>query len=213
MRVLFVLLFLLATPTWAAPAKTDKGAPKKIYCWEEKGQKLCGDVLPATAVEQARTERSAKTGTVTREVARPPTAEELAVEKSLQDALSQQSDAQKQAQRRTDILLSTYPTETELLQSFADREKELVSAVNSMKKSQKDLHKDLADKLQILGNVELGGKTPTAKQMEAMQNARKQFLLSSASIKTLENDLIALKKERDATHEIYRQAKLQNQSL
>src|SRR3546814_6141457 len=51
-------ILLLATATAAAQDK----AAKKIYCWEEDGHKVCGDALPADAVDAARTEISARTG-------------------------------------------------------------------------------------------------------------------------------------------------------
>ena len=211
MRLLIVIALLISTPVWAAP-KTDKVA-KKIYCWEENGQKRCGDVLPSEAVEHARTERSAKTGTVTREVERPPTPEEIAAQKAREDEANQLAEQTKQAQRRTDVLLSTYPTEQDLLQSFAEREQEIVSAIQSMQKAQKPLHKDLVDRLSLIGNLELSNKTPSAKQIEAMVKARQQYLSSQESIKILQNDIVLLKKEQDTTLNVYRQAKIQSQSL
>src|SRR3546814_2356113 len=51
-------ILLLATATAAAQDKV----AKKIYCWEEDGHKVCGDALPADAVDAARTEISARTG-------------------------------------------------------------------------------------------------------------------------------------------------------
>ena len=55
---------LLATTLLLALASgadaQDKG--KKLYCWNENGRKVCGDALPATAVDSARTEISAKSG-------------------------------------------------------------------------------------------------------------------------------------------------------
>src|SRR3546814_20123611 len=67
-------ILLLATATAAAQDK----AAKKIYCWEEDGHKVCGDALPADAVDAARTEISARTGHTVRSLARAPTDEERA---------------------------------------------------------------------------------------------------------------------------------------
>lgn len=211
MRVLILIALLFSTPVLAAP-KTEK-TTKKIYCWEENGQKRCGDVLPSEAVEHARTERSAKTGTVTREIQRPPTREELAVQKAQEDAARQVAEQSQQSQRRTDVLLSTYATENDLLKSFAEREQEIVSAIQSMQKSQTPLHKDLVDRLSLLGNLELANKPPTAKQIEALKKARQQYLSSQAAINTLKNDIVILKKEQDDTLAVYRQAKTQSQIL
>ncbi|MGH8082333.1 MAG: hypothetical protein ACREP7_17285, partial [Lysobacter sp.] len=60
------VLFALASPVALAQ---DKPA-KKLYCWNEGGRKVCGDALPAHAVDSARTEISAKSGLATAEVGR-----------------------------------------------------------------------------------------------------------------------------------------------
>lgn len=208
MRWCILLAMLVSTSVWSAPP--DKNTTKKIYCWDEKGVRRCGDVLPADAVDQARTERSSKTGSVTREVARPLTPEEIAAQKIQNDAAAREAEVAKQNQRRTDVLLSTYPTENDLLQSFKERENELLSAIATMEKSQTPLKKDLVNKLAVLGDLELSNKTPSPKQVEAMLNARKQYLTSKASVDTLRNDIVLLKKEQEETLESYRQAKNTN---
>lgn len=211
MRFLIAMALCLSAPVWGAPP--DKSAPKKIYCWDESGVRRCGDVLPAEASDQARTERSSKTGTITREVARPLTPEEIAAKKVQEEALSRQSELLKQSQRRTDVLLSTYPTEEALVQSFSDREKDLLSAIATMEKAQAPLKRDLVNKLSVLGDLELSNKTPSPKQVEAMLHARKQYLTSKAAVETLRNDIALLKKEQEETVQSYRQAKSNSKVL
>lgn len=208
MRWCILLALLVSSSVWGAPP--DKNTPKKIYCWDEKGVRRCGDVLPAEVVDQARTERSSKTGTITREVARPLTPEEIATQKIQDETAAREAEMAQQNQRRTDVLLSTYPTENELLQSFNEREKELLSAIATMEKSQAPLKKDLVNKLAILGDLELSNKTPSAKQVETMLTARKQYLASKAAVDTLRNDIVLLKKEQQETLQSYRQAKISN---
>lgn len=211
MRFLIVMALCFSAPVWGAPP--DKNTPKKIYCWDDKGVKRCGDVLPAEAVEHARTERSSKTGTITREVDRPLTAEEVAEKKAQEEALARQSELLKQNQRRTDVLLSTYATEEALIQSFSHREKDLLSAIATMEKAQDPLRRDLVNKLAILGDLELSNKKPSPKQVEAMLNARKQYLTSKAAVETLRNDMVLLKKEQEETIHSYRQAKSNSKIL
>ena len=43
-----------------AQAGKEPKEKKKLYCWNEGGRKVCGDALPANAVDSARTEISAK---------------------------------------------------------------------------------------------------------------------------------------------------------
>lgn len=211
MRFLIVMALFLSAPVWGAPP--DKNAPKKIYCWDENGVRRCGDVLPAEASDHARTERNSKTGTITREVARPLTPEEVAAKKVQEEALARQSELLKQNQRRTDVLLSTYATENALIQSFSDREKNLLSAIATMEKAQEPLQHDLVNKLAVLGDLELSNKKPSAKQVEAMLNARKQYLTSKSAVQTLHNDIVLLKKEQEEVLQSYRQAKSNSQIL
>ena len=44
---------LLMSCALAAGAQV-KPAPKKLFCWFEKGQKVCGDALPTSAVDRFR---------------------------------------------------------------------------------------------------------------------------------------------------------------
>src|SRR3546814_7489255 len=80
-------ILLLATATAAAQDK----AAKKIYCWEEDGHKVCGDALPADAVDAARTGISARTGHTVRSLERAPTDEERAAARSAEHTSELQS--------------------------------------------------------------------------------------------------------------------------
>src|SRR3546814_1462692 len=62
-------IVLLATATAAAQDK----AAKKIYCREEDGHKVCGDALPADAVDAERTGISGRTGHAVRSLQTAPT--------------------------------------------------------------------------------------------------------------------------------------------
>ena len=66
---------LLSTP--ASAQQKDK--PKKLYCWDEGGRRVCSDTLPASAVGHQRTELSASTGSAISRVARELTAEETSL--------------------------------------------------------------------------------------------------------------------------------------
>lgn len=207
MRALLFLLLLMSFSAQAAPVKTDKAAPKKIYCWEEKGQTRCGDVLPADAVNQARTERSSRTGNVTREVDRPLTPEEKAEQNALAAQNALQLEQQKQIQRRTDVLLSTYPTENDLSQSFEERRSEVLSAIASMEKAQQPLRQAMITKLGNMGNLELANKAPTPKQVQDFQKARAQYLANRQAVDQLRGDLNRLTQEQNQTLLSYRAAK------
>ena len=54
-------LLTLAPTALAQKSKVDAPA-KKLYCWNENGQRVCSDALPADAVNVARDEISAASG-------------------------------------------------------------------------------------------------------------------------------------------------------
>ena len=67
---LFAAIALALGAAGSADAQTAAPAQKKIYCWDEGGRRVCGDALPASAVDRARTEISAKSGMTTGKVDR-----------------------------------------------------------------------------------------------------------------------------------------------
>src|SRR5687767_2447626 len=73
---------------------------KKLYCWNDNGRRVCGDALPATEVNRARTEISAKSGLATGQVERAPTPEELAAAAAQAEAERQKAAAAEAASRR-----------------------------------------------------------------------------------------------------------------
>ena len=55
-------VLLALAPNVLAQGKNKPTAPtanKKLFCWEEKGQRVCSDALPADVVNAARDEISA----------------------------------------------------------------------------------------------------------------------------------------------------------
>ena len=59
--ILLATAALVAMPCALAQDKGAAGA-KKLFCWQEKGQRVCSDALPAEAVNAARDEISASSG-------------------------------------------------------------------------------------------------------------------------------------------------------
>ncbi len=108
---LMALCIALAPQAWAQ--KADAPA-KKLYCWNDKGQRVCSDALPAEAVNRARQEINARSGMRTAEVERAMTEEERAIAAS-EDVQRRVDQAAAETRRRTDqAMLLSYPNEEEL---------------------------------------------------------------------------------------------------
>jgi hypothetical protein len=70
------VLALAVSSLLSAGASAQQAKPKKLYCWDEGGKRVCSDALPASAVGRQRTEFDPKTGTAVNRIGRELTAEE-----------------------------------------------------------------------------------------------------------------------------------------
>jgi len=147
---------LLATPA-GAQQKAGK-EKKKLYCWNEGGRKVCGDALPATAVDGARTEISTRSGLPTSQVGRALTAEERTAA-AAQAELERQRQFQEAAQRmRERAMAESYATEADLRRAFNDRIALLDDTIKAAQLSIGGLRQSLITLLRKAGEAELAGK-------------------------------------------------------
>ena len=135
---------LLATATAAAQ---DKTPAKKIYCWNEGGQKICGDALPADAADAARTEISARTGMTVRSVERAPTDDERAAAAAARRQAMLEAEAEAAAKRRDLAMVESYATEADLRRAYGER---ITLVEESLKTSRLGLVNQRASLLSLL---------------------------------------------------------------
>ncbi|MGO1003623.1 hypothetical protein [Lysobacter sp. CA196] len=150
------LLLALAAPLAAAPPSD--GPAKKLYCWNEGGRKVCGDALPAHAVDSARTEISARSGLPTGQVERALTAEERVLAEQAARAARSAAMAEEARKRRDHAMAESYATEQELRDSFQER---IILLDETVKASQLGIdgrRQTLLSLLRRAGEAELGTK-------------------------------------------------------
>lgn len=150
---------LLATLPFAAAAQK-RGAPaaKKLYCWNENGVQVCGDALPPSAVDRARTEISAGSGLRTGEVPRALTVEErkAAAESA---ALAAEAAKREEAARRRDMaMVESYETEADLRRAYGERITLVEESLKSSRFSIDGLRQSLVTMLRQASELELQGK-------------------------------------------------------
>lgn len=208
---LTLALFLLAPVAAEAqskpkprPAAKSGAAPKKIYCWEENGSKVCGDAMPASAANSARTEINAKTGNVTRSIDKAQTPEErAAIERQQRAAAAQQQQVQSQAERGQ-ALLMTYGSEAALNMAFDERVETVKQAIAATQKQKKEAHLVLVDRLSTLGNIELSGKKPPKATVDDMYRLRAQVKQYDGILAGHEDHIQKLQAERATSLALYR---------
>lgn len=159
MNKLYVPLALaLTAAALAAPAGAQEAGKKKLYCWNEGGRKVCGDALPANAVDSARTEISSKSGLPTGQVGRALTAEER-LAAAAQAEIDRQNQFKEAAQRmREHAMAESYATEADLRRAFNDRIALLDDTIKAAQLSIGGLRQSLISLLRQAGEAELAGK-------------------------------------------------------
>lgn len=158
-------LLLVALCVALAPAagaqqkkKLPPGGNKKLYCWNENGQRVCSDALPPGAENLARDEISARSGLRTGQVQRALNEEERAVAAS--DENQRQVDlAALETRKRTDqAMLSSYQTEEQLRRVFGERISIVENSIRTARYNVVSLREGLVSMLQTAGDRELDGK-------------------------------------------------------
>ncbi|MFD0739877.1 hypothetical protein ACFQZQ_11350 [Lysobacter koreensis] len=144
---------------------------KKLYCWTENGRKVCGDALPAEAVDSARTEISAKSGLATGRVDRAPSADERSAA-AAQAELDRQAALAKEARLRREMaMVESYASEAELRRAYEHRISLSAGTVKASRMSVAALRQSLLTLLRRAGESELAGK-PVARPLA--ENIRAQ---------------------------------------
>ena len=145
---------LLAMSMLLSPAAMAQGSAtpaKKLYCWNENGQRVCSDALPADAVNRARDEISVKSGLRTAEVERALTDEERA------------QAAEEEVQRKVDqAMLASYETEEALNRVFNERISIVDNSIRTARYNVTSLREGLVSLLQTAGDRELSSKPVNA---------------------------------------------------
>lgn len=153
MSGLLLLAFALG-----AGAQQKQDAGKKLYCWNENGRKVCGDALPASAVDSARTEISGRSGLRIGGVDKALSGEELARHEAEKKRLAEEAAAAEAARRRDIALAESYTSEEELRRAYRIRYDLIDESIKSSRLAMDNLHHNLQRLLDQAGERELSGQ-------------------------------------------------------
>jgi hypothetical protein len=196
---------LLAPIAGAQQAGQEKA--KKLYCWNEGGRKVCGDALPATAVDSARTEISAKSGMATSQVGRALTPEER-VAAAAQAQIDQQAQFKVAAQRmREHAMAESYATEADLRRAFGDRIALMDDTIKAAQLSIGGLRQSLISLLRQAGEAELAGKPVPANLSGTIRSQHGELVRQQALLATHRQDRSEIDAELSSALETYRALK------
>lgn len=147
------------------------GANKRLYCWEEDGRKICGDALPASAVDSARTEISAKTGLRRDQVGRALSEEERAAARLAAKQAEAEAEAEAARRRRDLAMVESYTTEADLRRAYGERITLVEASVKTSQMGMANLRQSLLTLLRQAAELELQAK-PVRKALA--DNIRRQ---------------------------------------
>ena len=191
----------------AAPVAAQQ-AGKKLYCWNENGRKVCGDALPASAADSARTEISARSGLKTGQVARALTDAERATAAQQAEAERQAAIAEEARQRREHAMVESYTTEEELMRAFEHRITLLDETVKASSLGVTGLRQSLVSLLQRASEAELAGKPVPAPLAASIQTQHQQLLRQQAALVRQRGERAAIDGELASALKRYRELKV-----
>lgn len=128
----------------------------KLYRWVDKQGKVhYDDALPPEAVDQARREFSAATGTAVGSVDRALTPEERAQLEAEKKAAEEAALLNSEQKRQEEIMMASYSTEADMTRTYGERIALLRMTLESTEISIKSLRENLATMLAQASDTEL----------------------------------------------------------
>ncbi|MFN3311423.1 MAG: hypothetical protein ACK40R_06925 [Thermomonas sp.] len=205
-RLIAVTALALAGAGHAA-AQTASPPQKKIYCWEENGRKVCGDALPASAADRARTEISIKSGLPTAQVERALTEEERSAAQQAADAARRQAEAEAMQKRRDLAMVESYMTEADLRRAYGERTALLDETLKASRLGITTLHASLLSLLRQAGDQELAGTPVPPRLTRSILQQHAELLRQRQILLAQEEDRAALENELADSLRRYREMK------
>lgn len=203
---LFAAALLAALATQAFAQKGDAPA-KKLYCWNENGRKVCGDALPANAVDNARTEISARSGLATGRLDRALTAEERASAEAQAEAEREAALAAEAQARRELAMVESYASEAELRRAYEHRLSLSEGTLQASRMAVTGLRQSLLSLLHRAGEAELTGKPVARPLAENIRTQHSELLRQQRLLVEQEREAAAIEGEFADTLARYRELK------
>lgn len=189
-------------------AQAQQATPaKKLYCWNEGGRRICGDALPANAVDAPRVELDARSGMPTAEYGRALTPAERAAAEAARRADAEAAAAAEAEKRRWMAMAESFQSEDDLRRAFQSR---IVLSQDSIKTARMGiagLRDRLVDMLQRAGQVELAGKPVPKKLAADIQAQHAELLRQQALLVRLEGDAASIRSQLEEALVRYRESR------
>ena len=195
---------LLATAPLALAQKTEAPA-KKVYCWTEGGRKVCGDALPATAVDSARTEINASSGMATARIDRALTPAERAAAEAAARSEQEEQAAAEAEMRRFMAMVHSFDTEDALRRAFDNRIALNRDSIKTAQMGIAGVRAMLVDLLRRAGEAELAQRPVPKKLADDIRSQHAQLIQQQATLARLQRNGAAIRAQLDEAVTRYRE--------
>lgn len=190
------LFLALAAAMLVAGIASAQDKAAKLYRWVDKQGKVHYDqALPPEAVDQARREFSATTGTAVGSVDRALTPEERAQLEAEAKAAAEAAVAANEQKRLEDIMMASYLTEQDLRRAYGERISLLTMTIESTDISIKSLRENLATLLQQASDTELDNRRVLDDRVKTLRELHSEKVKQQNLQATRRADLAALNAE------------------
>ncbi|MCJ0826470.1 hypothetical protein MQC88_10995 [Luteimonas sp. 50] len=206
-RIIAIAVLLVFSTTAVAQKRGATPATKKLYCWNQNGQRTCGDTLPPGATDLARTEINASSGMHTGEVGRALTGEERAAAASAARQAELDAAAQAARLRRDLAMVESYATEADLRRAYGERISLLDEALKASTLGEANLRRSIVSLLDQASGLELAGKPVPATTVANLRNQHAELLKQQRILAQQRSDRASLDSELADAVERYRALK------
>lgn len=202
-KQLFVALMVALLGSGLVTAQ-DKA--KKLYRWVDKDGKVhFSDALPPEAVDQARKEFSAKSGSVTGQVDRALTEAERAALAAAAETEAEAAAREAERKRVEDAMLASYDTEADLTRAFEERLDLLKRTLEGIEVGISAQRTSLLTQLADAAESELAGRQVDAKRAATIRELHEELVRQQDMLMRREAELGALNEEQARTLSRYRE--------
>lgn len=191
----------------AAQNTTSTAVDKKLYCWDEHGQRICSDTLPPDAVDQAHDEFNARNGMRSAEIGKTLSAEEHAAAVAAEAQRRADEAAQQTRERTEQAMLTSYQNEAELRRVFSERIQIIDNNVRTARYNVFNLREGLILLLRNASEHELAGGNVTAALTNNIRRRHAELLWQQHLLASFERQRRDLDGEIEQTLQRYRDLK------
>lgn len=202
---------LLAALPLAGHAQQSGEPKKRLYCWNENGIQVCGDTLPASAVNRARTEINPVSGLRTGEVPRALNRDERAAAAASAKVAAQEAETEATARRRDLAMVEAYVTEVDLRRAYGERITLVEESVKTSRLGIAGLRQSLLSLLRQAAELELHAKPVRKPLAESIFGQHADLLRQKAILQRQLEDRASLASDLQEALRRYREMKAPTQ--